>query len=83
MFNEEVLEGERDLVDQLKSYLDDIDRVVAEALEQLRQQAPDRETLYYVYVIDDGRRLRGFISLRDLILARPAELRLPATVHES
>ena len=44
---------------------------VAEALEQLRQQAPDRETIYYVYVIDDGRRLRGFISLRDLILARP------------
>jgi len=43
----------------------------AEALEQLRQQAPDRETIYYVYVIDDGRRLRGFISLRDLILARP------------
>ena len=43
----------------------------AEAIEQLRQQAPDRETIYYVYVIDEGRRLRGFVSLRELILARP------------
>ena len=44
---------------------------ITEAIEQLRQQAPDRETIYYVYVIDEGRRLRGFISLRELILARP------------
>jgi len=43
----------------------------AEAIERLRQQAPDRETIYYVYVIDEGRRLRGFVSLRELILARP------------
>ena len=48
-----------------------VEASVAEALEQLRQQAPNRETIYYVYVIDAGRRLRGFISLRDLILARP------------
>ncbi|MED5400428.1 MAG: magnesium transporter [Planctomycetota bacterium] len=44
---------------------------VVEAIDLLRQQAPDRETIYYVYVIDEGRRLRGFISLRELILARP------------
>jgi len=44
---------------------------VSEAIERLRQQAPDRETIYYVYVIDEGRRLRGFVSLRELILARP------------
>jgi magnesium transporter len=43
----------------------------SEAIERLRQQAPDRETIYYVYVLDEGRRLRGFISLRELILARP------------
>ena len=51
----------------------------AEAVDQLRQQAPDRETIYYVYVLDeprkrpDGvalpRKLLGAISLRDLILA--------------
>ena len=51
----------------------------AEAIDQLRQQAPDRETIYYIYVLDepnrrpDGslapRRLLGVVSLRDLILA--------------
>ncbi len=51
----------------------------AEAVDQLRQQAPDRETIYYIYVLDDParrpdgspapRRLLGVLSLRDLILA--------------
>jgi len=50
-----------------------------EAIDQLRQQAPDRETIYYIYVLDEAkkradvslapRRLLGVISLRDLILA--------------
>ena len=44
---------------------------VSEALQQLRRQAPDRETIYYIYVVDEGRHLKGFVSLRDLILARP------------
>src|SRR5947209_6293746 len=42
---------------------------VEEALDRLRLQAPDRETIYYVYVVDDQRRLLGVVSLRDLILA--------------
>lgn len=50
------------------------DITVSEALERLRRQAPDRETIYYVYIIDEGRRLRGLVSLRELILARPASL---------
>ena len=50
------------------------DVTAREALEQLRMQAPDRETIYYVYVIDDARHLRGFVSLRTLILARPDTL---------
>src|SRR3954449_3683897 len=51
----------------------------AEAIDQLRQQAPDRETIYYIYVLDDPqrrpdgslapKRLLGVVSLRDLILA--------------
>lgn len=51
----------------------------AEAIDQLRTQAPDKETIYYIYVLDevrrrpDGgalpRRLLGVVSLRDLILA--------------
>jgi magnesium transporter len=42
---------------------------VTEALDRLRLQAPDRETIYYVYVLDEQRRLLGVASLRDLILA--------------
>jgi magnesium transporter len=42
---------------------------VAEAIERLRLQAPDRETIYYVYVLDEHRKLLGILSLRDLILA--------------
>jgi magnesium transporter len=41
------------------------------ALVGLRKQAPDSETIYYIYVIDEGRRVQGFVSLRQLILARP------------
>ncbi len=44
---------------------------VSQAIEQLRTQAPAKETIYYVYVVDDQRRLIGFVSLTDLIMARP------------
>lgn len=47
---------------------------VQEAMERLRKQAPDSETIYYIYITDENRRLRGFISLRKLILAKPASL---------
>ncbi|MFQ5734077.1 MAG: magnesium transporter [Planctomycetaceae bacterium] len=50
------------------------DVTVAEALDRLRRQAPDRETIYYVYILDAGRRLRGFVSLRELILAKPTTI---------
>lgn len=45
---------------------------VQEALSRLRREAPNRETIYYVYVIDAHRRLLGFVSLKDLILAQPS-----------
>lgn len=43
---------------------------VGEAINQLRLQAPNSETIYYVYIVDADRRLRGFITLRRLILAK-------------
>ncbi|QEY57681.1 magnesium transporter [Pseudomonas sp. C27(2019)] len=45
------------------------DMSVAQSLAYLRDEAPDAETIYQVYVIDDERRLLGVVSLRDLILA--------------
>ncbi len=47
------------------------DFTVLQAIDALRQEAPDKETIYYAYVIDAARKLVGFISLKDLILARP------------
>ena len=47
---------------------------VREALAALHSQAPNRETIYYVYVLDEARHLHGFVSLRKLILARPDSL---------
>ena len=46
---------------------------VAEAMAKLRNIAPDRETIYYIYIIDGDRKLLGTISLRDLVLARPTQ----------
>jgi magnesium transporter len=43
---------------------------VHDAIESVRRQAPSRETIYYSYVVDSEGRLTGFLSLRDLILAR-------------
>lgn len=42
-----------------------------EAIEHLRRRAPDAETVYYVYVVDDDEHLLGVLSLRDLIVAPP------------
>lgn len=41
-----------------------------EAIDRLREVAPDAETIYYAYVVDDKRFLLGFVSLKDLIVAR-------------
>src|SRR6516162_1023224 len=41
----------------------------SEALDRLRLQAPESETIYYIFVLDDEHRLLGVLSLRDLILA--------------
>ncbi len=46
------------------------DMTVEEALNYLRKIAPDRETIYYVYVTDKNRKLLGLVTLRELIVAR-------------
>lgn len=48
---------------------DNID--VAEALSLLRASAPDAETIYQIYCVDTLGRLKGAVSLRQLILAAP------------
>jgi magnesium transporter len=55
-------------------------QTVHEALAKLRREAPDKETIYYCYVVDSNRRLIGFLSLKDLIIARP-EKRIEELMH--
>lgn len=42
---------------------------MSQAIEQLRQQASDRETLYLIYITDEELKLLGVVSLREIILA--------------
>jgi magnesium transporter len=50
------------------------DLTAAAAIDTLRREAPDTETIYYAYILDDQRRLEGIISLKDLILSPPSTL---------
>ena len=44
-------------------------QTVRSAMFILKNEAPQAETIYYLFVIDDEKRLAGVISLRDLIVA--------------
>jgi CBS domain-containing protein/sporulation protein YlmC with PRC-barrel domain len=47
-----------------------------QAVESMRAQLKKPDLIYYVYVVDDpdNQRLRGVVSLRDLLLAAPDQL---------
>jgi len=47
---------------------------VGAALDVLRNTAPDKETIYQVYVVDADHRLLGTVSLKELILALPHQM---------
>jgi CBS domain-containing protein/sporulation protein YlmC with PRC-barrel domain len=47
------------------------DMSVEDAITEFRLEAPDVETVYYLYVTDDQERVLGVLTLKDLILARP------------
>jgi len=58
------------------------DITVKAALEKLKSQAFDRETIYYIYVIDGERKLIGFISLRDILVA-PSNSKIEDVMHKN
>ncbi len=47
------------------------DLTAEQAIAVLREEAPEAETIYYVYVTDEHDTLVGVFSLSDLVLARP------------
>ncbi len=44
-----------------------------EALAKIREDAPSKKMIYYIYVVDRNRKLLGFITLKNLIMADPDE----------
>ena len=42
---------------------------VRSAMAVMRKEAPTAETIYYIFVVNDGHQLTGVLSLRDLIIA--------------
>ena len=78
---------ERDDLNQLLAYKEDTagsimttDFAVVEehwtakqALLSIRLQAPEVETIYYLYVVDIQEKLKGTLSLRDLVMAPPRQ----------
>jgi magnesium transporter len=42
---------------------------VEQTLSELRRVAPEAETVYYIYVLDDDEQLVGVLSFRDLVVA--------------
>jgi magnesium transporter len=48
------------------------DLTAQQAIDRLRAQAPNRETIYYVYIVDEPtRKMLGILTLRALVLAEP------------
>jgi Mg2+ transporter MgtE len=47
------------------------DMTVQGVIDQLRTGAAEHESIYYIYVVDDDRRLEGVVSLRDLVMSEP------------
>jgi magnesium transporter len=50
-----------------------LNMTVEAAMAQIRRDSPSKETIYYVYVVDEERHLIGIVSLRKLIMAQPKE----------
>ncbi|MCL2378961.1 MAG: magnesium transporter [Defluviitaleaceae bacterium] len=46
---------------------------VSEALEKVKENAKEKETIYTIYITDDARILEGVISLRELLIADPTK----------
>lgn len=53
-----------------------------EALQKIRLEAPDAETIYQLYIVDSERHLIGTVSLREILLAPPGILLVDLMVKE-
>ncbi|MBI1451064.1 magnesium transporter [Acinetobacter chengduensis] len=47
---------------------------IQHAIEQLRQDTSNPDTLYQIYIVNEHKQLQGVISLREIILANPEDI---------
>lgn len=47
---------------------------VTQAIRHIRAEAVDADSIYYIYVVDNAKRLVGVLSLRDLFLSRDSAI---------
>jgi magnesium transporter len=47
------------------------DMNASEALAKIRKDAPSKEMIYYIYVVDHSMVLKGFVTLKDIVLSEP------------
>lgn len=58
------------------------DMTVKQAIQKLREDAPSKKMIYYIYVVDQYMQMLGFVSLKDLIMASPEE-KVASVLHEN
>ncbi len=49
------------------------ERTVLEAIALIREKGAEAETIHYLFVTNDNKRLEGVLSLRDVLLAEPVQ----------
>jgi magnesium transporter len=47
------------------------EQTVSEAIEQIKSEKPEMESLYSLFVVDEKNTLKGIITMRDLLIADP------------
>jgi magnesium transporter len=58
------------------------DMSVKQAIQKLKEDAPSKKMIYYIYVVDANMRMIGFVSLKDLIMSDPDES-VAKSLHEN
>jgi magnesium transporter len=50
------------------------DMSAAEALTKIRKDAPSKDMIYYIYVVDDSMVMKGLVTLKDLVMHDPKDI---------
>lgn len=57
------------------------DMTAAEALAKIRKDAPSKDMIYYIYVVDHSMVMKGLVTLKDLVMHEP-QVRVTEMLNE-